>query len=163
MVMRRRRAWSDTRFAGTVVASSAVDNRDLLVGLAATETKTVSRILIDVEAHYLVNNDITVDRENVIDIGIGVVSREAFDLATLPDMDAVADYPQQGWVYVATLGMYRMASAAQLFIGTAHFKADIRGQRKVDRGVLFMSILNIGTNGGDSVNLWGRVRALCLT
>ena len=40
--------------------------------------------------------------QNAVDVGIGVVSKEAFDLETLPDMDATGDYPQQGWAYVAT-------------------------------------------------------------
>ena len=109
MVMRRRRAWGDTRIAGTLLASSATLKFDLLPNLAAADTKTVSRILIDLTVGVPVNNDSSVDRENVVDVGIGVVSNEAFIAETLPDMDAVADYPQAGWVYLATKPVTKMA------------------------------------------------------
>ncbi len=160
--MRRRRAWADTRFAGTVLAVSATSKSDLLAGLVATETKTVSRILIDLLVYHR-SSTVFADVENGIDIGIGVVSSEAFTLETLPDMDAVADYPQAGWVYVSTLMCYRAEASTGLVAYPAHFKADIRGQRKVDRGVLFMSILNTGIQGSETVGITGRVRALCLT
>jgi len=164
MVMRRRRAWSDTRFAGIALVSGSTNKTDLLSGLSPTETKTVSRVLIDLWVYPPVTNG-EADRSNSIDVAIGVVSLEAFNLETLPDANAVADYPQAGWVYVNTQPVLKYLHAlgqSNEVIG-AHFKADIRGQRKVDRGVLFMTILNIGVNGSDDVDIWGRVRALCLT
>ena len=162
MVMRRRRAWSDTRYAGNTLAASGTSVADLLSGLAATETKTVSRILIDLWMFAPVTNT-SADRVNTVDVGIGVVSKEAFDIETLPDMNAVADYPQAGWVYVNTQVVYKYSDAEGNYQIPAHFKADIRGQRKVDRGVLYISILNIGINGSDNIDIFGRVRALCLT
>ncbi len=163
MVMRRRRAWADTRFSGQLLVASGTTKDDLLAGLSPSDVKTVTRILVDLYMAYPVGNDVAVDRENSIDVGIGVVSQEAFDLETLPDMNAVADYPQQGWVYIATAPVWRTSMAGAFVAESAHFKADIRAQRKVDRGVLFLSILNIGNIGLDSVFLTGRVRALCLT
>ena len=146
------------------MASSGTIKKDLLAGLTATETKTVSRILINLQVFNPVTNALNVDRSNVIDVGIGVCSKEAFDLETLPDMDNEADYPQAGWVYIDTQVTLKYAdSGGPLVIVGALFKADIRGQRKVDRGVLYASILNVGVNGADSVEVWGRIRALCLT
>ena len=164
MVMRRRRAWSDARYAGSTLASGATLKNDLLTNLAAADTKTVSRLLIDLTFVPPVTNS-AVDRTNTIDIGVGVVSREAFDLETLPDMDNLADYPQTGWLYVATKMVYKFAPdvSSGTTILPAHFMVDIRANRKVDRGVLFLSILNVGVNGTDNVDIWGRVRALCLT
>ena len=136
---------------------------DLLAGLSAADTKTITRLLIDVWVHFPVTNSFQ-DRANALDVGIGVVSQEAFDLETLPDPDAVGDYPQMGWIYVATQPVLKYVEGTGIgVVIPAHFKADIRGQRKVDRGVLFMLLQNIGVNGNDSVDIWGRVRALCLT
>jgi len=162
MVMRRRRAWSDTSFAGATLAASSTIKSDLLATLTPSDTKTVTRIILDVSCIYPVTNAFT-DRSNTVFLGIGVVSEEAFDLETLPDMNAVADYPQQGWVYVSQQVVWRTADATGVLGGSARFQADLRAQRKVDRGVLFMTILNIGINGADNIDLFGRVRALCLT
>jgi len=146
------------------LASSATNKKDLLAGLAATDTKTVTRVLIDLHMIRPVTNSFQ-NRENVIDVGIGVVSSEAFALETLPDPDVETDYPQMGWVYANTQVVWQLKdSTDNIALGmNAHFKADIRGQRKVDRGILFMVISNIGVQGSDNVVLYGRVRALCLT
>jgi len=143
------------------VASSTIKS-DLLAGLAAMDVKTVTRLVIDLQFHAPVTNSLA-DRTNMVHVGIGVVSQEAFDLETLPDMDTVADYPQQGWVYIASKVVVKQAEAGILSTAVTVFEADIHSQRKVDRGVLFLSILNIGLNGTDNVTVNGRVRALCLT
>jgi len=160
--MRRRRAWADTRFAGATIAASATIKSDLLAGLAATETKTVSRIIGDVSFFRLVAAAET-DFASSVDVAIGVVSKEAFDLETLPDPDATSDYPQQGWMYVSTQPVWQIAAADGLVSTAARFAFDIRGQRKVDRGVLFMTFLNISITNGPTLTIVGRVRALCLT
>jgi len=164
MVMRRRRAWADTRIVSNVIDLNEQSQTDLLAGLSPTETKTVSRVLIDMMFMYLGDE---LDESNLaVDMGIGVVSKEAFDLGTLPDANAVGDYPQQGWLYVATQAMsVSLPALGGVHRTNAHFKVDIRGQRKVDRGVLFMTTnasLVDGTDPGFIVQI-GRVRALCLT
>ena len=163
VVMRRRRAWDDTRFAGATIAESATLKRDLLADLAASETKTVTRIIGTLQFYATPPND--VDYHNVLEIGIGVVSKEAFDLETLPDVNTETDYPQQGWLYVATRPAYQVAAGTLgIMRQDAIFSFDIRAQRKVDRGVLFMLIENTGISpGGSTMSIVGRVRALCLT
>ncbi len=165
MVMRRRRAWADTRFTAQAIANAATVKSDLLVGLSSTETKTVTRILGDL--HFSADALAEVEYQQVVDVGIGVVSKEAFDLETLPDMDAVADYPQNGWVYIATQLCYQSlptgGTPTAMWRGDARFVFDIRAQRKVDRGVLFLSLLNVGVGSSTGMEVTGRVRALCLT
>jgi len=165
VVTRRRRAWADLRFGTQTLASGATRKDDILSGLSPTETKTVSRILIDVHYYYLESNEN--ECSNVVDLAIGVVSKEAFDLETLPDPDNSSDYPQQGWVYVATQPVQQSlptgGTPVTMWRLGAHFKADVRGQRKVDRGVLFLLAQNLSINNGQTVRITGRVRALCLT
>ncbi len=165
MVMRRRRAWADTRFPGTTIANNAERKDNLLLDLAATETKTVSRVLIDLWCSYSEANEN--ESHNVVDVSVGVVSAEAFALGTFPDADATPEYPQQGWLYVATQPVMQAlptgAAVTAMWRMDAHFKADVRGQRKVDRGVLFMVISNVQVTNGTTITVTGRVRALCLT
>ncbi len=164
MVLRRRRAWGDTRFADLPLGAGTRKD-DLLVGLAVTETKTVTRVIGDFSL-----NGAAVDENEysvTIDVGIGVTSREAFDLETLPDPDAVADYPMNGWLYVATQICYQAlptgATPTAMWRKDARFTFDIRAQRKVDRGVLFMVIQNLAAPTAGTMRINGRVRALCLT
>ena len=163
MVMRRRRAWSDTRFSDIQLVNSNTNKKDLLAGLTPADTKTVTRVLVDLSVSYA--SSFAQDGSNSIDIGIGVVSQEAFDLETLPDPNAVADYPQQGWLYVATKRCVSFfTTSTGVTVIPALFQVDLRAQRKVDRGVLFMVILNTADEGGSAtVFIHGRVRALCLT
>lgn len=164
MTMRRRRAWSDQRVLGTLLAASGTIKLDLLANLGATETKTATRVIMDLHAYPPVTNALNVDRSNLVDVAIGVVSAEAFTAETLPDPDAAGDYPQAGWLYVASKPVLKYAdSGGPLVIVGAQFTVDLRAQRKVDRGVLFLTVLNIGVNGSDAVEVWGRVRTLCLT
>jgi len=155
---RRRRAWADTRLANFLAAGGVQNKFDLLVDLAPTETKTVTRILVDLLFAY---QGVDTHRVASIDLGIGVVSREAFDLGTFPDANTASDYPQNGWLYVATKRVQFVPSA---WMDPAVFTADLGAQRKVDRGVLFMTFtqqLVIGTV--EDIRVYGRVRALCLT
>ena len=163
MTMRRRRAWADTRFAGTTIAASGTDKKDLLTGLAAMDVKIVTRLIGDVRVYGGATTE--TEYEMAIGLGIGVVSKEAYDLETLPDTDNVADYPQQGWIYVATQVCYQAIDSAGsgLHRVDARFIFDIRAQRKVDRGVLFMLIDNTGIGTSSTLSITGRVRALCLT
>jgi len=163
MVMRRRRAWADTKFAGTTLASSGTIKSDLLANLAAVDTKTLTRLIVDLWAYPPVTNA-AAQRANAVNLGIGVSSLEAFTAETLPDPGTQADYPQQGWLYVATKPVLKFfVTTEHSQVVGAHFQADLRAQRKVDRGTLFMVIENVGVNGADNVDFWGRIRALCLT
>jgi len=157
VTQRRRRAWADSRFSDFNAVSGQQHKTDLLADLSDKETKTVSRILLDLVFVY---SDVDIQREASIDLGIGVVSREAFDLGTFPDPNTASDYPQQGWLYVATKVALHVPSA---FMHPAVFTADLRGQRKVDRGVLYMTFTQLGTIQSGILHVYGRVRALCLT
>ncbi len=161
MVMRRRRAWADTRFAGSNLAASGTNKTDLLADLSPTETKTVTRLVGHLHLFATVTSEI--EYEIAVDVGVGVVSKEAFDLETLPDAFVTSDYPQQGWVYVANRACYQSLSGGGVWRADAIFDFDIRSQRKVDRGVLFMVISNTTVLTGATIDIHGRVRALCLT
>ena len=149
-------------YPGNTIAANGEDRKDLLVGLTAADTKTVVRVIGHLDMQHPIGDDS--EGSNTVDVAIGVTSREAFDLGTLPDPDNVADYPMVGWLYMATkLVSQHVNGTTGVWRHNATFDFDIRASRKVDRGVLWITILNKSFTGGNSIEIFGRVRALCLT
>ena len=151
----------------SVVANGETTLVDLLEDLPVMEVKTVSRLLVDL----LMTVDATSENEgsSIMDLGIGVCSDEAFSIGNtaVPDPDVTTEYPMDGWLYVAT-GLVSLAlptggTVTAMHVESAHFRADLRAQRKVDRGKLYMKIQNSTLINGITVRIVGRVRALCLT
>ena len=165
VTQRRRRAWSDVIVSQALAVNGAL-HLDLLQNLADSDTKTVARVLLDV-----VGTPTAADQSeatNFIHMGIGVCSLEAFNATSLPDPDITADYPTAGWLYVATKvvqqGLPVISSGGGVTRTWARFEVDLRAQRKVDRGVLYLTAINRTAEGASmTVYLFGRVRVLCLT
>ena len=159
----RRRAWADVRYGGTILASDGFLKDDLLEEMPDTDVKTVVRIIFDL--WVMVNSSEESEGENVVDLVIGVTSQEAFIAETLPDPNAVGDYPMGGWLYAGArpVSVWHPASGMVVPVN-AHFKADLRAMRKVDRGVLFAYWDNLGVQGiTNPLRIYGRIRSLVLT
>jgi len=164
---RRRRSWADSRFANLVSSGGELTLTDLLEDLPG-ETRTVTRLIVDLTCGLSPSDEN--EGMQVIDCGIGVVSREAFDLGitAIPDPFTDTDFPTLGWLYVATRPITQAlptgGTVVTMWREAAVFQADLRAQRKVDRGVLFLRLSNTALLGTAlSIRVTGRVRALCLT
>ena len=163
---RRRRAWADT-IINVSLANNGSHLVNLLTGLAAADTKTVSRILVDITG-FLAATDQS-EAAAIVHLGIAVASEEAFDsgIDSLPATDVTTDYPQAGWIYVASKvvlqGLPIISGGGGPTRMLATFKEDLRGQRKVDRGVLYLAIRQRALTSTLTTPIYGRVRALCLT
>ena len=74
------------------------------------------------------------------------------------------DYPMNGWLYIASKPYIHGLPSAGGQIGVyPHYSADIRAQRKVDRGVLYAYFDNITAFGTTQpLRVYGRVRSLVL-
>jgi len=135
--------------------------------LPPAETKTVTRLIVDLEVGMQATSES--EGEMVIDVGVGVCSDEAFVLGStaIPDPNIEGDYPMNGWLYIATGWVTQSlptgGTPTAMWRTNAVFKADIRTQRKVDRGRLFLKLQNTDITLGQTVRVVGRVRALCLT
>ena len=146
------------------VGNAAVVLDDLLVNAPQRDTRTVDRLLIDFRVFQASTSEL--EGEYVVDCGIGVINREAFDLGTgvgIPNPTVEDLYPPLGWLYVSTQLVLQALPVVSLPHGmwreTAHFKADVRAQRKVDKGILYMWLEQNAT-GGAPATLFavGRVR-----
>ena len=161
--MARPRAWGDVLLQSTISSGGALLT-DLLANLSPSDTVTVIRLVGDLQFTPSAVSSV-VDGTQVIDVGIGVASEEAFLATIVPDANAAGEQPARGWLYVARRVLYQAVDAGPLdrFI-YPQFRFDIGSQRKVDRGRLYMTIHNSSDLGASqSVRVTGRVRALCLT
>ena len=156
----RNRAWADTILTGQALADKVSTHFDLLANSPVVDTLTAVRIILDVKVYHGV--DEVADHSAIIHLGIGVASVEAFAAGTT-SLPAPADstaYPPRGWLYVASKPTGARNTTG---IVVADFQADLRAMRKIDKGILFMCIQQVGVLGSSAVDLWGRVRVLCLT
>jgi len=125
---------------------------------------TVTRIIGEIRLFYTVNITVT-DSLSIVDCGIGVSSVEAFNAggAALPEPTVETEYPPRGWLYVASQPVYEKVATEGIALRDAVFKFDLRGMRKVDKGILFLTLKQENITIGGSMQVVGRVRTLCKT
>ncbi len=157
----RNRAWADTIVEEVLVATGGTFQLDLLADAPVSDTLTAVRIVLDIEAGTSITGG--GDFTNLVSLGIGVSSVEALSAggASLPAPNVTDEYPPRGWLYIAS--KLAWTTSAQTARRNAIFQADLRSMRKVDKGRLFMRIVNLNMTGMESINVYGRVRVLCLT
>jgi len=160
----RNRAWADSVFNGAQILDEGTSLTNLLLNAPTVDTLTVVRLVLDLYVSHGVDEAAT-DESNAISVGIGVSSVEAFNqgIDALPEPQFGIEYPPRGWLYVATKPARQMSVTTGFLQETAMFQADLRAMRKIDKGILFLAVQNNAIFGTGDVDLWGRVRALCLT
>ncbi len=164
---RRRRAWADTLLA-TSIATGATTISNLLSGAPTMDTLTAVRIIGYLEFYGSELNETECDQ--MVDIGVGVSSAEAFNVGStaLPDPTTSGDYPPRGWLYVARRHALQTlptgGTPTAMYRQNANFDFDVRGDRKVDKGILFMSIVSTQLGvASTTLDFIARIRVLCLT
>jgi len=168
MVSRRRVAWCDFLMDETL-ADTVVHLDNLLVNAPVSDTMTVIRIIGDFKVILPAAGE-TETRQN-IDVGIGVINQEAFDLGTgvgIPNPTVEDSTPPRGWLYAARQPVLQSlppgATPAAMWRESAHFKFDLRGQRKIDKGVLYMWLeMNVASGSTTQPIAVGRIRSLFKT
>jgi len=162
---RRRLAWSDTVFDSTTLVPGTQQKFNLLVNAPTTDTLTVERIILDLTAYAGPTNE--VEGAVAVDVSIGVSAQEAFENSDLPDSEISDEYPIRGWLYVATKPVYQAlptgATPTAMWRQDAHFQADLRAKRKIDKGVLYLRLMTVIVSNTLTVFRTGRVRVLCAT
>ena len=159
----RRRAWADTRLAGTQLTAGTAVNVDLLADAPVLDTLTAVRIVCDLTVMYNVAATV-VDSLSIVDLGIGVAAASAFAVSgALPAPQLTTEYPPRGWLYVGSKPVAQSASTDGVTNTMARFEFDIRSMRKIDKGTLFLTMIQADIITGGSMQVVGRVRVLCLT
>ena len=162
----RRRAWADRRFAGVALVAGTLQSFDLLLNAPTLDTLTAVRVVGDITVQYLVSTTVG-DSLSIVDVGVGVDSASAFATAgALPAPQIETEYPPRGWIYVASQPVTQILDAAggvSIMDRPARFQFDIRAMRKIDKGILFFSIVQANITVGGAMQVTGRIRSLCLT
>jgi len=72
------------------------------------------------------------------DVGIGIASNEAFAVGVtgIPNVGTAADHPERGWVYRCR---HIVQDDTAIPMPIVNVFKDIKSQRKLDRGVLYMT------------------------
>jgi len=164
----RARAWADTLISASfpVVSSQVVVN--LLTTLIPSDMITAVRLVIRLQCVPQNLSD-DIDGGTTISFGIGVSALEAFTALVLPDPEIDADVPARGWLWksvmLAVANSVTGPPAHDVYFGTT-LEADVRAMRKVDRGVLYLSMRSTDNAVSGSylpTAVIGLVRVLCLT
>ena len=160
---RRERLWLDELLNIQIGTTGTMTVVDLLANLDPAKTNvTVVRQLIDLTL-YPDGLGQDVDGVQQLDLGIGVVSEEAFGAGVVPDPNQETEYPRDGWLWVRRMVTTNQGGTSGAHYESRHIDDDSRSQRKVDRGVLFLAGENSVSSGvGFTCRLSGRIRTLVL-
>ena len=96
--------WIDT-LLNTTTGNGAQTIVGLMGSLSTADKRTggftLLRTIICIDIGHVVHD--SGEGSQFIDIGIGVTSKEAFDVPTVPDPNVPADVPMRGWLYLDTV------------------------------------------------------------
>ncbi len=159
----RPRSWGDRKLAIASLVAGVRQDFDLLQGVPKSDTITVARIIGDLTFMYSPNSTV-VDSLSQVDVGIGVSSLQAFNTggAALPDPSQEDEYPPRGWLYAATQPVFTQAESVGVIVSVARFVFDLGAMRKLDKGVLYLTMEQNNILVGASMRVVGRVRSMCL-
>ena len=163
--MPRRTLWFDTLLEHDITVASAL-LLDLISQASETEARlagmTLLRTIIVLTLAYTVH-DAGEGSQNVF-MGLGIAQQEQFvaGVGSLPKPDTTGDFPQRGWIYRAGWRIFGFA-ADQPAVDVVRIDKDIRSQRKLDNGVLYVRFQQTLNEGAASVvNVTGIIRQLWL-
>jgi len=161
---KRPLAWGDTIFDQALVASQV--NLNLLTDLAPSDTITAARLVGHL---YFTTDDVlnVVDGAMAVSCGVQVVTvrADAIGGSAVPNPSISAEVPARGWLWRDRGIVINAVGPGPVdFHFVSELKFDIRTMRKVDRGVLLLSLFPEGIHGTTfNTKVTGIMRVLCMT
>ena len=155
------RVWIDTR-VNSDVAVGGQTFQSLMTGITETrfERMTLLRTIIGLDLARTVHD--SGEGSEVLSVGIGIVSQEAFDASAIPEARLNTDYPTRGWVWRAQYRIWGFA-ADQPAVFTKRIDLDMRSQRKLDNGASMIVYDLEALEGANSTcRVMGLIRQLWL-
>ena len=161
MTNRRETVWIDTLHENNITSGGAFIT-SLNAPWTAEEVRrgglTLLRTIICHDYGYTIHD--SGEGNQIIDVGIGVFSNEAFGASALPDPDLATDFPAKGWVYRCR---HKLAGfdADQPAVDIRTVYRDLRSRRKIENGILALHIMNKNGNGvASTIQVAGITRCL---
>ena len=157
--MARATDWIDT-LIDTSVAGGAQSLTSLMTGVVPVNVRRQTLIRTILMLELFSATIAGAWGTEVLDIGIGITSQEAFAASVVADPNVANDQPSRGWIY-RTRRVVAQNGIGGSVIYTLH--ADIRASRKLDDGECFI-VMNATDNRGTafSVVVVGLIRQLWL-
>ena len=155
-----RTPWWHDELVNTAIASGAQGIRDVMGNLSQDETRgsTIVRVILDLDISASPTNGVI--GTQMVDIGLGVVSEDAFAASAVPDPSTETDRPPRGWLFRTRCVIYD--DIDRTIKGTV-CKGDFRGKRRLDAGILALILNNEARDGNTfSVRMTGICRTLYL-
>ena len=139
---RRRMTWTDELFS-TDLATGSQTVFSLLGGVLAVDMvgRTLTRLILAMDLYAPDGSSGGV--ANVF-MGIGIASQDAFLGSVVPDPETEGDQPMGGWVWRSRYTVHSEVSNNGLGVRVAE---DIRSQRKMQTGELYMVVSNTADQG----------------
>ena len=154
--MARPTDWIDTS-VGFTIASGSQSNLSLMTGVAPVNMRGMTLIRTIFTWSSFSTTVAGAWGVQILSIGIGVTSQEAFAAGVLPDPDVPTDKPPRGWVYRTSQVVTQNGAGSPV---THDREVDIRGARKVENGELYIVVDNnpiVGTP------FTARIQGMCRT
>ena len=157
------RVWKDTTI-NINVATASQGVASLMGALTPAQTRfdqmILLRTIVGIDIAYTVHD--SGEGSQLVSVGIGVASQEAFAAGALPDPETDTDFPTRGWVWRAKYRIFGFA-ADQPAIFVRRIDLDLRSQRKLENGESFFNAFNAAHEGtATSISLTGLIRQLWL-
>ena len=153
--------WIDTLHNLNVVANGSASDAltaELTVGELRVAQMTLLRTILRLDLAATVRD--SGEGDQVVDLGIGVIAREA--AGNFPDPNITTDHPALGWVWRSRYRIYASAVDDQN-VDIVRIDLDLRSRRKLHNGMSFLSINNTDNQGtSTAVTLTGLIRQLWL-
>jgi len=157
---RRKTSWIDTLLTGTI-ANAAQFRSSLLADVTPNDAigYTLTRLLV----HLWLTTDVAAGAyiKAGVDVGIGLVTQEAFAAGIVPDPAVESERPIMDWVYRDRFLLVANNDTTVLQ-PPIEVRLDLRSRRKIGNGELFIIIQNSSVNTGFTVRHHGLIRSLFL-
>ena len=158
---RRGTRWIDTSLTGTLVSTGVV-NLSLLAGLGLDDIPglTVIRTLVSID--FLPAASPVGFGQQLIFVGAGVATGDAFSANALPDLITVSEEPVRGWTFKTT-GVVGTTTTEEAFGHVFSLRGDYRAMRKLDLDTEYFIQMHNAVLAGPSpftVQFGGLVRTL---
>ena len=144
-----------------MIVAPATDNISLLADVISNELVgwTLTRQLV----HLWFANDAVegFHFKTSIDLGVQLVTQEAFSAGVVPDPSVEADRPVLDWVWRDRIMLVTNIDS-QVFQDARELRLDIRSRRKIGDGELLLTVDNTAINTGFDVRYHGIIRSLFL-
>jgi len=156
--------WTDT-----ILAENVASGAQGLVGIdppGSGETRrqlryTLTRLILRLSINPTVRD--SGEGDQIVSLGIGMTSAEAFSAGVVADPATDSDYPAVGWLYRGVFRLYA-SKADDMFVQTIEIDKDLRAQRKMENRRMYLVCDNVANQGtATPLTITGITRALYIT